>query len=152
VTAGRLVDGEGNGIPNQTIVCKSVAHVLGLTRVNPVESATRTAPCVHKSTLADISIGRSIFYQDGRCRRMIEYAGNDLYEPTSTSHGHVTVPHAAASQSSKDPPHSDLPFSSSCIDADPSALDATRFCIISQLVSYERIRRSAQWFLFFGCA
>ena len=44
VTTGRLVDGEGNGIPNQTIVFKSVAHVLGLTHDNPVESATTDSP------------------------------------------------------------------------------------------------------------
>jgi hypothetical protein len=41
VTTGRLVDADGNGIPNQTIISKSVTHVLLFgSRDNPVESVT----------------------------------------------------------------------------------------------------------------
>jgi hypothetical protein len=90
-TTGRLVDAEGNGIPNQTINFKSVARVLGLTVDNRLESVTTDSTgAFTKETLISAQ-GAPSLINTVQVEGWIEYAGNDFYKPTSTSHVQVTV-------------------------------------------------------------
>jgi hypothetical protein len=92
VTTGRLVDANGNGIPNQPVTFRAIASVpvLGsndvsqgsvttdssgaFSKVNPV-SANGALPVISTITVTG----------------WIEYAGNDVYLPTSSPHVPVTV-------------------------------------------------------------
>ena len=91
VTTGRLVDANGNGIPNQTVTFRATAHVFGLTRdVSPGSVTTDSTGAFKKVDTVSAS-GAPSFIQTVTSEGWIEYAGNAIYLPTSTNHHQVTV-------------------------------------------------------------
>ena len=91
-TKGRLVDADGNGIPNQTIRFKSVSTVLGFTYDYPIEPVTTDSTGAFTKVFDPISAqGAPSFVKTVDTEAWVYYDGNDLYNPTSTPHGHVTV-------------------------------------------------------------
>jgi K319L-like, PKD domain len=89
-TTGRLVDAEGNGIPNQTILLKSVAHVpIFGDRITEIPVTTDSTGAFTKVTT--VSAPAQSLIQTVNAEAWIEYAGNDFYKPTSTSHSSVTI-------------------------------------------------------------
>jgi PKD repeat protein len=98
VTTGRLVDADGNGIPNQTITFRAIAHVplLGSRDVSQGSVTTDSTGAFRK---VNDPVSGSSFINTLTVEGWIEYAGNDVYQPTSTSHHQVTV-HLTAPPSS----------------------------------------------------
>lgn len=91
-TKGRLVDADGNGIPNQTIRFKSVSTVLGFTYDYPIEPVTTDSTGAFTKVFDPISAQCApSFVKTVDTEAWVYYDGNDLYNPTSTPHGHVTV-------------------------------------------------------------
>ncbi len=92
VMTGRLVDANGNGIPNQTVEFKAIAHVLGFTQDASAGSATTDSTGTFRKVNDPVSAdGAPSFIKTVDVEGWIEYAGNDLYKPTSTPHRDVTV-------------------------------------------------------------
>ncbi|MGZ4947070.1 MAG: PKD domain-containing protein [Halobacteriota archaeon] len=101
VTTGRLVDADGNGIPNQIITFRSIARVplFGSRDVSPGSVMTDSTGAFRKVNDPVSSNGAPSFIGTVTVEGWIEYAGNDVYQPTSTSHHQVTV-HLTAPPSS----------------------------------------------------
>ena len=101
VTTGRLVDADGNGIPNQIITFRSIAHVplFGSRDVSPGSVTTDSTGAFRKVNDPVSSSGAPSFISTVTVEGWIEYAGNDVYQPTSTNHHQVTV-HLTAPPSS----------------------------------------------------
>lgn len=92
VTTGRLVDSKGKGIPNQTIIFKSVAHGLGITYDYPMESVkTNSTGAFKKEGTISAPSNAPSFITQVDVEGWIEYAGNDQYTQATTPHEHVTV-------------------------------------------------------------
>ena len=92
VTSGRLVDAEGNGVPNQTLVFKSIANVPLIGTVNnPDEYVTTDSTGAFTKVTSILAHNAPFFIKTVDVEGWIEYAGNDFYKPTSTSHTHVTI-------------------------------------------------------------
>jgi hypothetical protein len=91
VTTGRLVDAKGKGIPNQTIIFKSVAQMLGFTYDYPVESVKTNSTGAFEKVGTISAHDAPSFIKEVVVEGWIEYAGNDLYKPATTPRGHVTV-------------------------------------------------------------
>ncbi len=92
VMTGRLVDANGNGIPNQTLDFRAIAHVLGFTQDVSTGSATTDSTGAFRKVNDPVSAdGAPSFIKTVDIEGWIEYAGNDLYKPTSTPHRDVTV-------------------------------------------------------------
>jgi PKD repeat protein len=91
-TTGRLVDAEGNGLSNQTILFKSVSHVLGFTHNTEEATVTDSTGAFTKVTSVTAE-GVPFFIKTVpvETEGWIEYAGNDFYKPTSTSHSSLTI-------------------------------------------------------------
>jgi hypothetical protein len=97
---GRLVDADGNGIPNQTIRFKSVSRVLGFTYDYPIGPVTTDSTGNFTKVFDPVSSqGAPSFITTVDTESWVYYDGNALYQPTSTPHGHVTV-HLTAPPSS----------------------------------------------------
>jgi len=89
---GRLVDADGNGIANQTIRFKSVSRVLGFTYDYPIEPVTTDSTGAFTKVFDPISAQDApSFVKTVDTEAWVYYDGNDLYNPTSTTHAHVTV-------------------------------------------------------------
>ncbi|MDD1721779.1 MAG: PKD domain-containing protein [Euryarchaeota archaeon] len=89
---GRLVDADGNGIPNQTIHFKNVARVLGFTHEEPINDATTDSTGAF--TMPYESVTRRdapSFIKTVEVEAWAVYDGSDLYKPSSTPHKHLTV-------------------------------------------------------------
>ena len=101
VTTGRLVDADGNGIPNQIITFRSIAHVplFGSRDVSPGSVTTDSTGAFRKVNDPVSSNGAPSFISTVTVEGWIEYTGNDVYQPTSTNHHQVTV-HLTAPPSS----------------------------------------------------
>jgi PKD domain len=101
VTTGRLVDADGNGIPNQTITFRAIAQVplLGSRDVSPGSVTTDSTGAFRKVNDPVSANGAPFFISTVTVEGWMEYAGNDVYLPTSTNHHQVTV-HLTAPPSS----------------------------------------------------
>jgi len=91
VTTGRLVDANGNGIPNQAVTFRAIAHVFGITQDVSPGSVTTDSTGAFKRVETVTSRGAPSFIKTVTTEGWIEYAGNDTYLPTSTTHHQVTV-------------------------------------------------------------
>ena len=91
VTTGRLVDAKGKGIPNQTILFKSVARALGFTYEYPVGSTKTNSTGWFKKEGTISAPKAPPFITEVAVEKWIEYAGNDLYKPATTPLGNVKV-------------------------------------------------------------
>lgn len=93
VISGRLVDAECNGIPNQTISFKAVAHVPLLGTVDWPINGTTTDSSGAFTTVSDPVTGHNApsFIRDVDVEVWAVYAGNNLYKPAETPHEHLTV-------------------------------------------------------------
>jgi len=93
VTTGRLVDADGNGIPNQTITFRAIAQVplFGSRDVSPGSVTTDSTGAFRKVNDPVSANGAPFFVSTVTVEGWIEYAGNDVYLPTSTNHHQVTV-------------------------------------------------------------
>ena len=100
VTTGRLVDADGNGIPNQTITFRAIAQVplFGSRDVSQGSVTTDSTGAFRKVNPVSAS-GAPFFISTVTVEGWIEYAGNDVYQPTSSNHHLVTV-HLTAPPSS----------------------------------------------------
>jgi len=92
VTTGRLVDAKGNGIPNQIITFRSIAHLplVGSRDVSPGSVTTDSTGAFTKVGTISAN-GAPSFISTVTVEGWIEYAGNDLYKPATTPLGSVTV-------------------------------------------------------------
>jgi len=101
VTTGRLVDANGNGIPNQTITFRAIAQVplVGSRDVSPGSATTDSTGAFRKVNPPVSANGAPFFITTITVEGWMEYAGNDVYLPTSTNHHQVTV-HLTAPPSS----------------------------------------------------
>ncbi len=89
---GRLVDADGNGIPNQTIRFKSVSRVLGFTYDYPIGPVTTDSTGNFTKVFDPISSqGAPSFIKTVDTESWVYYDGNALYKPTESAHAHVTV-------------------------------------------------------------
>ena len=94
---GRLVDADGNGIPDQTVTLKSMGHAMGQSRTLPDQYATTDSTggftLVLGPITADmaITLGMPSFVKTVQLEAWMEYAGNDVYQPTSIPHEYATV-------------------------------------------------------------
>ncbi len=89
---GRLVDADGNGIPNQTIHFKNVARVLGFTYEEPINDATTDSTGAF--TMPYESVTRRdapSFIKTVEVEAWAVYDGSNLYKPSSTPHKQLTV-------------------------------------------------------------
>jgi hypothetical protein len=92
VISGRLVDAEGNGIPNQTISFKNVARVLGFTTDWPMNDTTTDSTGAFRTVTDQVTRHDApSFITTVDVEAWAVYAGNDLYKPATTPHVRLTV-------------------------------------------------------------
>jgi len=90
--SGKLVDADGQGIPNQTISFQLEAHVLGVTSDVPINSTTTNATGAYTETTAPVtSSGVPFFITQVNLEGWATYAGNDFYKPATTEHAQVVI-------------------------------------------------------------
>jgi hypothetical protein len=81
IISGKLVDADGQGIPNQTISFKLEAHVLGITRDVPVNSTTTDTTGAYTQTTDPVtSNGVPFFITQVNLEGWAIYAGSDLLQ------------------------------------------------------------------------
>jgi hypothetical protein len=92
VTTGRLVDADGNGIPNQQVTFRAVASVpvLGSYDVSQGSATTDSSGAFSKESTVSAN-GALPLVSTITVTGWIEYAGNDVYLPSSSPHVTVTV-------------------------------------------------------------
>jgi hypothetical protein len=87
VTTGRLVDANGNGIPNQQVTFKASVPVLGtISQGSATTDSGGGFQHVNTVSAGGLPLGGTITVYG-----WIEYAGNDVYQPTSSPHVAETV-------------------------------------------------------------
>jgi hypothetical protein len=93
VTTGRLVDADGNGIPNQQVTFRAIAQVplFGSRDVSPGSVTTDSTGAFRKVNPVSANGAPTFFVSTVTVEGWMEYAGNDVYLPTSTTHHQVTV-------------------------------------------------------------
>ena len=92
IISGRLVDADGQGIPNQTISFRLEAHVLGVTRDVPVNSTITDANGAFTQTTDPVSSnGVPFFITQVNLEGWAIYTGSELYKPSTTEHVQVVI-------------------------------------------------------------
>ncbi|HYC20789.1 MAG TPA: hypothetical protein VEF35_09310 [Candidatus Bathyarchaeia archaeon] len=86
-TTGRLVDANGNGIPNQQVTFMAQAPIVGTTTQGSATTDS-TGAFQHVNT---VSAGGLPLSGTITVTGWIEYAGNGVYQPTSSPHVPETV-------------------------------------------------------------
>jgi hypothetical protein len=100
VTTGRLVDANGNGIPNQPVTFRATASVplLGSNDVSQGSVMTDSTGAFSKVNSVSANFPLPVI-STITVTGWVEYAGNDVYLPTSSPHIANTV-HLTARPSS----------------------------------------------------
>ncbi|MGD0172670.1 MAG: PKD domain-containing protein [Halobacteriota archaeon] len=92
VISGRLIDADGNGIPNQAISFNLEAHVLGGTYDVPVNSTTTgSTGAFTQSVPAEESQNVPSFITTVNLEGWAVYAGNEAYKPSTTEHVNMVL-------------------------------------------------------------
>ncbi|MGZ4904680.1 MAG: PKD domain-containing protein [Halobacteriota archaeon] len=91
VISGRLVDAEGNGIPDQTISFKLEAHVLGITRDVPVNSTTTDSTGAFMQSVPAERQDAPSFITEVNLEGWAVYAGGEAYKSSTTEHVNMVV-------------------------------------------------------------
>jgi hypothetical protein len=89
VTARRFVDADGNRIPNQTILFKSVEHNVPIVGEYKTNESVRTDSTGAFAKVTTVSA--EPFVKTVDVEGWIEYPGNDLCNPTSTRYSTLTI-------------------------------------------------------------
>jgi K319L-like, PKD domain len=91
VISGRLVDADGNGIPNQTISFKLVAYVLGGAYEQPVNSTTTDSTGAYTQSVPAERQDAPFFITEVNLEGWAVYAGNEEYKPSTTEHANFVA-------------------------------------------------------------
>jgi hypothetical protein len=89
VTTGRLVDANGNGIPNQQVTSRAQVPIMGL--VTQGSATTDSTGAFRLVNTVSTNGAPAFLVSTITVTGWIEYAGNGAYQPTSTPPVPVTV-------------------------------------------------------------
>jgi hypothetical protein len=89
--SGRLVDANGNGIPNQTISLKNVARVMGFTTDWPMNDTTTDSTGAFTYSEPVTRHDAPSFITEVDLEVWAVFAGNELYNPATSPHISATI-------------------------------------------------------------